>query len=153
MRKIVATVLGIMLALGAFRPIFAQGVTSVAAQDTVVDQFLAALSNPILISMLLVLGILALLAELSAPGGFVAGLVGVIMIALALYGLSETSANWFGLGLIVLAFILFVLELKTPTLGVAGVVGAIMLFVGAVSLLIYMTNFVMVITYFNGCIH
>jgi membrane-bound serine protease (ClpP class) len=80
--------------------------------------------------MLLVLGILALLAELSAPGGFVAGLVGVIMIALALYGLSETSANWFGLGLIVLAFILFVLELKTPTLGVAGVVGAIMLFVG-----------------------
>lgn len=130
MRKVVATLLGIMLALGAFRPIFAQSTLSVTAQETVVDQFVAALSNPLLISMLLVLGILALLAEVSAPGGFFAGLVGVVMIAMALFGLSQISTNWLGLGLIVLAFVLFVLELKTPTLGVAGVIGAIILFVG-----------------------
>ncbi|MCO5194600.1 MAG: hypothetical protein M9930_15140 [Anaerolineae bacterium] len=130
MRKVVATMFGIMLALSAFRPIFAQSVTSVTAQETVVDQFVAALSNPLLISILLVLGVLALLAEMSAPGGFVAGLVGVIMIGMALFGLSQISANWLGLGLIVLAFILFVLELKTPTLGAAGFIGAIILFAG-----------------------
>jgi membrane-bound serine protease (ClpP class) len=130
MRKVVASVLGILLALGAIRPIFAQGVTTVAAQDSIVDQFTAALTNPILISLLLVLGILALLAEISAPGGFVSGLVGVIMIGLALYGLSQISANWLGLALVVLAFVLFIAELKTPTMGILGIVGAVLLFGG-----------------------
>lgn len=130
MRKMIATGLGVVMLLGMVQPLFAQPATGVVGQETVVDQFLVALSNPLLISVLLVLGILALLAEISAPGGYVAGFVGVVMVVLSLVGLYETSANWFGLGLILLAFALFILELKTPTLGVAGVSGAILLFAG-----------------------
>ena len=78
MRKVVATMFGIMLALSAFGRYFRpKSVTSVTAQETVVVNR-RRLVNPLLISILLVLGVLALLAEMSAPGGFVAGLVGVI---------------------------------------------------------------------------
>ena len=97
---------------------------------TVVEQILHALSNPLLIGILLTIGVQAILIELSSPGGWVAGFVGVVFLALALYGLGTLPANWFGLALIILAFVLFILEVKTPATGILAFVGIITFLVG-----------------------
>ena len=96
----------------------------------IVEAILHALSNPVLVSILLAIGVQAILIEISHPGGWVAGFVGVVFLALALYGLGQLPANWFGLGLILVAFVLFLLEVKAPVHGALALTGVITLFVG-----------------------
>jgi membrane-bound serine protease (ClpP class) len=95
-----------------------------------VEALLHALSNPVLIGLLLAIGVQAILIEISNPGGWVAGFLGVVFLALALYGLGQLPANWFGLGLIILAFVLFLLEVKAPVHGALALTGVITMFVG-----------------------
>src|SRR5690606_26468994 len=78
----------------------------------------------LLISILLPLGITALMVELRNPGGWVAGFIGVLALGMAFYGLGQLPVNWLGLGLIALAFVLFMLEVTTPGLGALAVAGA-----------------------------
>jgi len=87
-------------------------------------------SNSALISILLAIGPLAIIIEISHPGGWVAGFVGVVCIGLALYGLGAIEANFLGLVLVGLSFILFLLELKTPTVGALAAVGIVTLIAG-----------------------
>jgi len=96
----------------------------------VVEVILHALSNPVLVSILLAIGVQAILIEISHPGGWVAGFVGVVFLALALYGLGQLPANWFGLGLILVAFVLFLLEVKAPVHGALAVTGVVTMFAG-----------------------
>ena len=98
-------------------------------QNTV-EQLLHALSNPLLIGILLTIGVQAILIEISSPGGWAAGFIGVLCLGMALYGLGTLPANWLGLGLIVIAFILFLLEVKTATFGLLAVAGVITFLVG-----------------------
>ena len=95
-----------------------------------VERMLHALSNPLLIGILLAIGVQAILIEISSPGGWVAGFVGVLCIGLALYGLGTIPANWFGLILIAVAFVLLLLEVKTPGTGALAAVGGLTLFAG-----------------------
>ncbi|MCB8985008.1 MAG: nodulation protein NfeD [Ardenticatenaceae bacterium] len=97
---------------------------------SLVEAILHALSNPVLVSILLAIGVQAILIEISHPGGWVAGFVGVVFLALALYGLGQLPANWFGLGLILVAFVLFLLEVKAPVHGALAVTGIITMFAG-----------------------
>jgi membrane-bound serine protease (ClpP class) len=99
------------------------------------EQILDVLVRTDIVFLLLALGLLAVLIELSAPGGWVAGFTGAVALALAIYGMGVLSVNWFGAVFLGLAFVLFVLDLKTPTHGaltLAGigsfVVGALVLF-------------------------
>lgn len=99
------------------------------------EGFLNQLTNPALAAILLTIGLNAILFELSNPGGYVAGVIGVVCLLLAFYALGTLNANWAGLGFVVLAFVLFVLDIKAPTHGaltlggiVSFVLGAYMLF-------------------------
>lgn len=96
----------------------------------IVEQVLFALVNPLLIGILLTLGVQAILIEISSPGGWVAGLTGVLAIGLALYGLGQLPVNWFGFGLIIVAFVLFLMEVKAVAHGALGVTGAVILIAG-----------------------
>lgn len=91
---------------------------------TFVNEFLQALANPLIISILLAVSVPAILIELKAPGGWFAGFVGVVCLALALFGLGQLTVNWLGFGLIVIAFVLFILEVKTPSTGPLALAGA-----------------------------
>ena len=82
------------------------------------EGFLNQITNPALAAILLTIGINAILFELSSPGGFAAGVLGVICVMLALYSLGTINANWTGLGFVLLAVVLFVLDIKAPTHGV-----------------------------------
>ncbi|HUX75270.1 MAG TPA: nodulation protein NfeD [Anaerolineae bacterium] len=100
-----------------------------------VEQVLSVLVNPNVAFLLLALGIQLILVELSAPGGWVAGFLGALCLALAAYAMRVLPLNWLGLVLIGTAFVLFFLDLKTPgveALTFAGVgtliAGALILF-------------------------
>ena len=99
-----------------------------------VEQLLHIITNPTIAFILLTIGINAILFELSSPGGYVAGIVGVLCLLLAFYALGVMPVNYTGLILIGLAFVLFVVDLKAPTHGVLTVGGIISLVAGALLL-------------------
>ena len=98
------------------------------------ETLLNILTNPNVVFLLLAVGTQALLIELSNPGGWIPGFIGVVSLALAFYGMGVLSVNWFGLVFIVLAFVLFILDIKTPTHGALTVAGAASLVIGALVL-------------------
>jgi membrane-bound serine protease (ClpP class) len=101
---------------------------------SLIEQLLTVLTNPNVVFLLLSIGVQAILIELSSPGGWVAGFVGVVCLALAVYGLGVLPVNWFGLIFLGLAFVLFVLDLKAPTHGALTAAGVGSLIVGALVL-------------------
>ena len=97
---------------------------------TLTERILAALTNPLLLGILITIGAQALIFEVTHPGFGAPGIVGILCIALALYGFGQLPVNYLGLGLIALAFILLITEAFTPTHGVLGVGGVLSLFAG-----------------------
>ena len=100
------------------------GAEQVAFDMNTIEAVLHAISNPLLISILLPLGMTSLFIELRSPGGWVAGFVGVICLGIAFYGLGQLPVNWLGLGLLLVAFVLFLLEVTSPGVGALALVGA-----------------------------
>jgi membrane-bound serine protease (ClpP class) len=96
----------------------------------IVERVLHALSNPLLIGLLLAIGVQAILIELNSPGGWVAGFIGVLCLGMALYGLGTLPANWLGLVLVAVAFVLLILEVATPATGALAIVGGLTLLAG-----------------------
>jgi membrane-bound serine protease (ClpP class) len=101
---------------------------------SLVEQLLTMLTDPNLVFILLQVGVLAVLIEISSPGGWVAGTIGVTCLALATYGLGILPVNWFGLVFLGMAFVLFFLDIKSPTHGALTLAGTISLILGALVL-------------------
>jgi membrane-bound serine protease (ClpP class) len=101
---------------------------------TFIEGLLMMLTNPNLLFLLLAIGAQAVLIELSTPGGWVAGFLGVCSIALAIYGMGIMPVNMFGLVFIVIAFVLFILDIKAPTHGALTAAGTVTFIVGALVL-------------------
>jgi membrane-bound serine protease (ClpP class) len=101
---------------------------------TFIEQVLAVLTNPNIVFILLTIGVQAVLIELSSPGGWVAGFIGVVCLSLSVYGLGVLPVNWFGLIFLATAFVLFLLDIKAPTHGALTVAGVASLIVGALVL-------------------
>ncbi len=93
--------------------------------------------NPTVITVLMAIGVQAILIELSSPGGWAAGFVGVVCLALGLYGMGVLPVNWLGLGLVAVAFVLFVLDIKAPTHGALTGAGIVTLVAGFLILFNY----------------
>ena len=101
---------------------------------TFIEQLLNMLTNPNILFLLITIGVQAVLIEISSPGGWVAGFIGVVCLALATYGLGVLPVNWFGIVFLILAFVLFILDIKAPTHGALTAAGAGSLIVGALVL-------------------
>lgn len=99
-----------------------------------VEQVLSVLVNPNIAFLFLVVGIQLILLELSAPGGWVAGFLGVVCLALAAYAMRVLPLNWLGLVLIATSFALFLLDIKTPGVEALTFVGIATLIAGALIL-------------------
>ncbi len=95
---------------------------------------LRAITNASVAYALLSAGLLLLIVELFTPGRLIAGIPGVICLALAFVALGNLPVSWFGLGLMLLAAILFIAELRTPWIGVAGAFGLVAYVAGSLSL-------------------
>jgi len=103
-------------------------------KTTFVEDILGALTNPNIVFLLLAIGVQAVLIELSSPGGWVAGFIGVIFLALAALSLGFLPVNWFGLLIIATSFVLFILDIKAPTHGALTAVGTGTFIAGALVL-------------------
>ncbi len=108
--------------------------TAVATQTpynmNLLEILLHAVANPVIVGILMAIGIQAIIIEISNPGGWVAGLIGVIFVGLALYGLGQLPVNWLGLGLIIVAFVLFLAEVMTANHGALSLAGTLCLLGG-----------------------
>jgi membrane-bound serine protease (ClpP class) len=111
-----------------------QGITLRTLDITLVEQLLQMLTDPNIVFLLLTLGVQAVLIELSNPGGWIAGFIGVVALALATYGLGILPVNWFGMVFLMLSFVLFFLDIKAPTHGALTVVGVTSFIMGALVL-------------------
>lgn len=111
-----------------------KGAQRVALPQSFIEQFLQVLTNPNVTFLLLTVGVQAVLIEISAPGGWVAGFIGVVCLALGTYGLGILPVNWFGLLFLVTSFVLFVLDIKAPTHGALTAAGIASFIVGALVL-------------------
>ncbi|MFN2177121.1 MAG: NfeD family protein [Anaerolineales bacterium] len=103
-------------------------------EQSFIEQLLSILTNPNIVFILLAIGVQAVLIEISSPGGWVAGFIGVVCLALAAYGLGVLPVNWFGIVFIITAFALFILDIKAPTHGALTAAGVISLIVGSLVL-------------------
>jgi membrane-bound serine protease (ClpP class) len=103
-------------------------------RPTFIEQLLLMLTNPNIVFLLITIGVQAILIELSSPGGWIAGFIGIVSLALATYGLGILPVNWFGLVFLITAFVLFILDIKAPTHGALTAAGIASLIVGALVL-------------------
>jgi membrane-bound serine protease (ClpP class) len=102
--------------------------------NTFIEQLLGVLTNSNVVLILMTIGVQAILIELSSPGGWVAGFLGFVCLALGIYGLGYLPVNWFGIVFMLAAFILFIVEIKAPTHGGLTIAGIASFIVGALVL-------------------
>src|SRR5205823_14970631 len=94
----------------------------------------AALADPNVAFLLLVLGALGVYWEVHAPGMVLPGLLGVLLICTGANGIYHDSPSWYGLTLLVLTIILLAIELRYYTHMVSGLAGTVLLAFGALAL-------------------
>lgn len=98
-------------------------------------QLLAALTNPTIALLLMMIGIYGLLFEFMSPGMVLPGVAGAICLLLALYALQLLPVNYAGLGLILLGVAFMVAEAYLPSFGALGLGGVFALAAGALILI------------------
>jgi membrane-bound serine protease (ClpP class) len=101
---------------------------------SLIESLLQILTDPNVVFVLLSIGVQAIFIELSSPGGWVAGFIGVVCLALAGYGMGVLTVNWFGLLFLLIAFVLFIVDVKAPTHGALTAAGIASFIVGALVL-------------------
>jgi membrane-bound serine protease (ClpP class) len=98
------------------------------------QRILAALMDPNMAFIILVIGVLALYVEFNHPGAVLPGVVGMICILLAIFALNILPTRYAALALILAAFVLFALEAKFQSHGVLGVGGVVAMIIGGLLL-------------------
>jgi membrane-bound serine protease (ClpP class) len=98
------------------------------------ERFVAAIADPNLAFILLILGALGIYVEFTQPGMIAPGVFGAILVVVGLSALSVLPINWGGAALMVLALVLFVVEAKLATHGVLTAAGALAMVLGALML-------------------
>lgn len=97
-------------------------------------QFIKIIANPIITSLLLMLGIFALIFGISSPG-FGAEVFGIIAILISLIG-TGFSFSILSIIFLIIGFLLIVIEIfVTPGFGVIGIGGIICLVIGSIFLI------------------
>ncbi len=96
---------------------------------------LAAITNPNVALILMMIGIYGLIFEFINPGTLVPGTIGAICLLTALYALAALPVNFAGAALMLLGLALMVAEAFTPSLGVLGIGGAVAFALGGTILI------------------
>jgi len=99
-----------------------------------IEELLSILTDPNISFLLIAIGMQAIFIELGSPGGWVAGFIGVVCLALAAYGLGVLPVNWFGFVFLITSFVLFILDVKAPTHGALTAAGIATFIMGALVL-------------------
>lgn len=99
------------------------------------QDFFSTISNPNLVFLLLIVGLVGLYIEFSNPGLIVPGVAGAIALLLALMAMQTLPISYGMLGLMLLGVGLLVAESFVPSFGVLGIAGIASMLVGSLFLL------------------
>ncbi len=99
------------------------------------NRLLAAISNPNIALILMMIGVYGLIFEFINPGALYPGTIGAISLLIGLYALAALPVNFAGVALMALGLVLMLAEAFTPSLGVLGIGGAIAFGLGATILI------------------
>jgi membrane-bound serine protease (ClpP class) len=94
-------------------------------------QFLAAITNPNIAYILLLLGIYGLIFEFINPGAVAPGVVGGIALLIGMYALNVLPINFAGVALLMLGVALMVAEAFIPSFGIVGIGGIVAFAIGS----------------------
>jgi membrane-bound serine protease (ClpP class) len=119
-----------------------QGTVTLATREAVAkpieigfrDRVLAVITDPNVAYVLMMLGTLGLIFELSTPGAVLPGVIGGISLILAFFAFQSLPINFAGLLLILFAIVLFIAEVKVTSHGVLAVGGIVALALGSLML-------------------
>jgi membrane-bound serine protease (ClpP class) len=111
------------------------GATVTEASLTLRERLIAAIADPNIGFILLVLGALGIYVEFSNPGLIFPGVAGAILVLLGMSALSILPISWVGVALLTLAVALFILEAKFASHGILGTGGTLAMILGAVLLI------------------
>jgi membrane-bound serine protease (ClpP class) len=99
------------------------------------NRLLAAIANPNIAYVLMLLGIYGLILEFYHPGTVAPGTIGAICLLLALYAFQALTVNYAGLALILLGLGLMTAEAFAPSFGVLGIGGMTAFVFGSIILM------------------
>jgi membrane-bound serine protease (ClpP class) len=83
------------------------------------------LISPDIAFVLLIIGMLGIVIEVSAPGASFPGIVGLLALILSIIGFSYFQINYFGFVLLLFALIMLILEVKIVSYGIFTFLGII----------------------------
>lgn len=99
------------------------------------NRLLSVITDPTIIPILMMLGVMGLLYELLNPGFVLPGVIGGICLLLGLYAVQVLPVNYAGLALILLGILFMIAEAFAPSFGALGIGGAIAFVVGSIMLI------------------
>lgn len=103
-------------------------------EQTAGQKILEVLANPTTAYILFLIGIALVYFEFQAPGGFIAGSVGVSFLILSAISFQVLPLDWGSMGLIVLGVFLLILEIFIVSYGILTVAGLISFTMGSLFL-------------------
>ncbi len=98
------------------------------------DRFLNVITDPNVAYVLMMLGTLGLIFELSNPGSVLPGVIGGISLILAFFAFQSLPINYAGMLLILFAIVLFIAEVKVVSHGILGTGGVVAMALGSLML-------------------
>lgn len=99
------------------------------------EKFIHTVGNPNIAYVLFIVGVYALIFEVTHPGAVVPGIAGVACLVTAFVAFSVLPVNAIGIVMIIGAFVLFLLEIKAPTHGLLTAGGIALFFFGSLFLI------------------
>jgi membrane-bound serine protease (ClpP class) len=99
------------------------------------ERALSLLANPTLAYLLLLLGFSGVVFEITHPGVWIPGVLGLACLVLAFFAMQMLPINYAGLALIVLGLLLVGLEVKIHSYGMLTAAGIVCLLVGSAMLI------------------
>jgi membrane-bound serine protease (ClpP class) len=119
---------------GAAVTLATAGARVIAIEPDARERALAAIGDPSLALILLMIGFYGLLFEFMNPGMVAPGVIGALSLVLAMWGLQMLPINLAGLALIALGLCFFVAEAFVPSFGALGLGGIVAFALGALML-------------------
>jgi membrane-bound serine protease (ClpP class) len=98
------------------------------------ERLLDVLANPTLAYLLLLVGVAGVLFEITHPGFWAPGIIGLGCLVLAFFALQMLPINYAGLALIGLGLVLLIMEVKVHSLGLLTLAGLVSLLLGSAML-------------------
>ena len=100
-----------------------------------VERLQIIVAHPTLVYLLLLFGVTGVLFEITHPGGWAPGIIGLLCLVLAFFAMRVLPINYVGVALIVLGIILVILEVKVHSAGILTTAGIVCLLLGAAFLI------------------